>query len=280
MKDPVVDLLKLKDEDIQSYALVRASLLQKLIRRGMTAQALWTANLFITDGHQKGLRRKLYQICAEDIGLGNPYLLSELIKEENWQVMVTKMCLSHKNRETNRFHVITKYNPKYFVNKSESTKAEARLLWNLLKASKEWIENKRSKEKKQTLERLFDELKENNTVQPDTIEDCKVTYIELARAGTFSCDDVLSLAVLLSTRNPKKENIIVNSIPSMSAANPVPQFALDRHTSYGKKLGRGWEHWEKEGVVVYPEITYDSLKDENGIERYPHSEFMGILKKL
>ena len=273
-----VDLEKLKDEDIQSYALVRASLLQKLLRRGMTPEALWVAGLFIKDGHHKGLRRKLYQIAAEDVGLGNPHLLSDLRKEEDLKKMVAMICQSPKNREVNCFHVMTKMNVRYFTDKSESTKNEVRLLWHLLKAAERWVENKRSKENKLAFEKLFNELKDMAPSQRYFIQDCEDTYIELAKSKTFSSEDLLALAVLLATRNPNSVSLGFIDIPEEVPANPVPQFALDRHTPYGKRLGRDWDHWVQEGSVIIPEVTYPSLLDEDGNVRYPMQEILKLFK--
>ena len=50
----------------------------------------------------------------------------------------------------------------------------------------------------------------------------------------------------------------------------VDDFALDKHTGFGKKLNRGIEHWIKEGAPVYPERKYDSLYLSNGEEKYPY----------
>ena len=275
----IIHLLQLKDKDIQDYALVRASLLQKLLRRGMTEEALWVAGLFINDGHEKGLKRKLFQIAAEDVGLGNPYLLTDLKNDTSWQTMVVRICRSPKNRETNRFHVLTKYWVNYFMDHDETTKDEVRKLHKLLKLAKTWSENKRKKDTLKEFQEYFLSLKEGNSVSPSTIEDCLILYLDLARHGTFSSEDILALAVLLSTRNPQKAPELDLSIPEARICDPVPQFALDRHTGYGKKLNRGWDHWEQEGAKVYPAISYPSLLEEGGKERYPMKAFIHILKK-
>lgn len=51
----------------------------------------------------------------------------------------------------------------------------------------------------------------------------------------------------------------------------VDGFALDKHTPFGKKLGKSEMDWYTEGAPVFPERKYPDLYLKNGEEKYPYS---------
>ena len=86
------------------YNLMKASLLQKLIRRGMTREALYIGTIFLKQGHEKGLRRRLQIIAAEDIGLGWPESLNYIEKNEFLQCLRRAALLTSTEAPAAKLH--------------------------------------------------------------------------------------------------------------------------------------------------------------------------------
>jgi replication-associated recombination protein RarA len=63
-------------------------------------------------------------------------------------------------------------------------------------------------------------------------------------------------AVLYLARSPKSRmvddllNVVYGEIQHEDKRLPIPDYALDRHTERGRKMGRGWEHFFTEGNKV------------------------------
>ena len=49
---------------------------------------------------------------------------------------------------------------------------------------------------------------------------------------------------------------------SRTAARPIPDYAIDKHTVRGKQIWRGFDHWLAEGTVLEPasDITDDYVE--------------------
>lgn len=269
-----INLLSLKESDPAAYGLTRASLIQKLIRRGLTSQALWVSQLFINDGHHKGLKRKLYQIAAEDIGLGNPEIILKLKQEDDLLKNTALLCQSPKNREVNRFISFLELCPQELLNDSQ-VNLEVQTLKSLLEANEIWFNNKRKKENLINFKNLISSLNQEKSLEISTMFE---VYLELAKANTFGAKDLLAFITLISTRNNLTIPEISLEIPQLESIEFVPDFALDRHTPFGKILNRGFNHWIKEGMPVFPEIFYPSLYTPTGQEKYPMNTLIKYLK--
>lgn len=269
-----INLLSLKESDPAAYGLTRASLIQKLIRRGLTAQALWVSQLFINDGHHKGLKRKLYQIAAEDIGLGHPDIILKLKQEDDLLKNTALLCQSPKNREVNRFISFLELCPQELINNSQIN-LEVQTLNSLLEANEIWFNNKRKKENLINFKNLIISLNQENSSK--NLEIFEV-YLDLAKANTFGSKDLLAFISLINTRKNLTIPEIMLEVPPPERMEFVPDFALDRHTPFGKILNRGFNHWIKEGMPVFPEVFYPSLYIEDGREKYPMNTLIKYLK--
>lgn len=276
-----VNLVDLKEKDPAAYGLTRASLIQKLIRRSHLAEALWVTKLFIDDGHSKGLRRRLLQIAAEDVGLACPKAIEYISQEEDLYKCTALLCLSAKNREVDRFLLSVSYNPEKYESADKQTKKEVQVLQHLDNLSSQWFSNKRVKA---SLTAFFEAVEYLSTFSPEykeTINLAGQIYIDLSRANVHGARVMLALIALLATRkvnNPPMPEL--SNLPPMKELSEVPDYALDMHTPAGRMQNRGFKHWVKEGAVVEPEYLYDDLLDSQGIEKYPLLPLIPFLEKL
>lgn len=276
-----VSLLELKEKDPAGYGLTRASLIQKLIRRSMTPEAMWVVQLFINDGHQKGLKKRLLQIAVEDIGLCYPQAIEFIIKEENLFKSTALLCSLSKNREVDRFLLNVTYNPAKFSNADEQTNREVLVLSHLIQLSNNWFNDKRNKVKLKDFNEAIKYLSNYSEHYKEIILLAGDIYLDLTRSNIHGARVLLALIALLATRKINKiENIDNVIIPDQKSCNEVPDFALDMHTPFGKILNRGFDHWVEEGAFVYPEHKYTELYDSSQQEKYPLKPLIPFLKKL
>ncbi|MBN1581066.1 MAG: hypothetical protein JXA89_10215 [Anaerolineae bacterium] len=68
---------------------------------------------------------------------------------------------------------------------------------------------------------------------------------------------VLANTILAMCRSPKSRiadhfQCVVNQDRLHGTALDVPDYALDKHTTQGKTMGRGVQHWREEGCVLEP----------------------------
>jgi hypothetical protein len=61
-------------------------------------------------------------------------------------------------------------------------------------------------------------------------------------------------AVLLLARAPKSRLVDVAQIVAFRDDQPrqIPEFALDRHTRRGRRMGKGWDEFWTEGTRLHP----------------------------
>lgn len=276
-----VNLLKLKDEDPAAYGLTRASLIQKLIRRSMMPEALWVTKLFVDDNHSKGLRRRILQIAAEDIGLACPKLINYLHQEPDLFKCVATMCLCSKNREVDQFLLNVAYRKEEYQQADSQVQKEIDVLEHLLTLSEQWFTNKRLKAGLINFQEAVKYLATFNLPYQATIELAGELYIELSRANVHGARVMLALIALLATRKIEDTPVpTIQMLPPIKELTEVPDYALDMHTPAGRQMNRSFEHWVQEGAVVSPHKQYPQMFDSRGEEKYPLMPLVPYLKKL
>lgn len=274
-------LLSSYKNDPASYNLIKASLLQKLIRRGMVNEANFVASLYLQDNQEKGLRRRLQIITAEDIGIGWP-MATIFVKNEKDLIKITSaLAQAPKNRESDRFLLCVANKIQSFKNHKDSNVInEVSLLDELFTETAKWFNEKNSinlKNLKNTLSKI-----ETNTLNSEIIKELNVNYLELTKAKIHGARCQLALAVLLFTRQISKNDYIFEpdlTKTELSSFDEIFDFAIDMHTPIGKKLNRGFDHWVKNCVEVNPELKYPTLYDQFGNEKYPLDENSNKFKK-
>lgn len=267
-----VNINDLKQEDLVSYNLLKASWLQKSIRRGLTDQSIAIANLYINDKQIEGLKRKLLVFCFEDIGLGCPDMILHLKKEPDLINQIKILCQSQKNRETDRFLLAVKD----FYNQLKSNKEiyeEVETMKILCDTADLWFSNKRNKANLNKLKDMIEALKENQPdINKEIITESFNSYLELSKNNSFGARTALSLICLISVRNLRIEpSLFILSEHDNVELSIVDDWALDKHTSFGKQLNRGLEFWFKEGIVISNEKIYPELFLSNKKEKYPYT---------
>jgi hypothetical protein len=80
---------------------------------------------------------------------------------------------------------------------------------------------------------------------------------------------ILANAILTMCRSPKSRladhfQCAVNQRRLHTERRPIPDYGLDKHTSRGRKMGRGVEHWRDVGCVLIPPAAdvEDAYADE------------------
>lgn len=259
-----------KEPDIAAYNLLRASLLQKLIRRGMQGEALHIADLFINDGHSKGLLRRIKIIAAEDIGFGNLNSISFLEQETDLRKCVAYLCQSPKNRESDRFLLDVVNNRKQILKNSQDPQVHKEVsdFVHLVQLAGEWFTNKNKK----TLTSFKDGIKHyaDNSKCPEIVMALGENYLDLTRGNIHGARCQLALASLIYSRQSEPTDFIPDFSNLVSVEfDEIFDFAIDMHTPIGKKLGRDFNHWIKNCTLVIPEVNYPELYDNQGKEKYP-----------
>lgn len=267
-----VYLSQLKEKDIMSYNLVKASWLQKACRRGLTETALAIGQLYLDENQKEGLRRKLLVFCFEDVGLGSPDLILRLNKTENLLDQIKLICDANKNREVDRFLLAVRdFYPQ--LRRNPEIRDEVETMNIVFEAADRWFNNKRLKANLKVLEDIINVLKEEQSELNKKIIDATFeAYKLLSKHNSFGARTTLSFITLLSLRKFKVEEqeIVLND----KVARPidlVDDFALDKHTAFGRILNRGDDFWYATGSVISNEVFYPELYLKNGKEKYPYT---------
>lgn len=275
-----VDLLQLKEDDPMGYGFVKASWLQKCVRRGLVDKAVAIARLYLKDNQSEGLKRKLLVFTYEDIGQGTPDL-NLLLKQESDLLKQTEMlCLAPKNRENDRFLLAVRdFYPELVLN--PEIQDEVKALKVILELADNWFNNKRIKKNKEILQEAFKLMADGkSSTLKEVIHQAELDYFFLSKHNAFGARTALAHSVLLSIR----KNIEVNffqkpsqyTLPDISLPF-VDDFALDKHTPFGKLLNKGEKAWLLEGSITYPLRTYPELYQKDGSEKYPYSLWKSFL---
>lgn len=254
-----INIFNFKEKDPYSYNLLKASWLQKSIRRSKLSDALGLAKLYIEEGQIKALTRKLFIIAAEDVGLGakDSFLYLEKIKDP--YIKISFLCAQNKSRESDRFLYVARNEPE---RKSE----ELVLLRNFLNISQEYI-TKKNKTNRENLKNLF--LEYESIV--GTAEIFFKEYVNLIKTKTHGASTLLAFYVLLFFRTGAKSTVKFKTIKVKDIIIPkyIPDYAIDKHTSLGKQWGRDFSHWIAEGAKVHPiYIDKDEMVEDKFLYDY------------
>lgn len=268
-----VNIHKEKEKDQYSYALLKASWLQKSIRRGDMATSLAIADLYVKDGQIEGLKRRLWVYACEDIGLGTPEILILMAEKDNYQDQIKILCQSYKNRECDRFLLQTTRNKAKYLNIPEIER-EVKAFLKLIQLTDVWFSNKRLKINLENVKEYFEKLKKQRDEEwvKKSLDIALDKYILLSKHKVFGARTLLAFSVLLALRpNITKINKEYDfKEVELRKLDIVDDYALDKHTSFGKKLNRGEAHWIKVGSVVIPERTYPDQYLKDLQEKYPY----------
>lgn len=261
-----------RDKDHYSYNLLKASLLQKLIRRSMVEEANYIASLYIKDNQAKALKRRLQIIAAEDIGLGWTESILFIESEPDLIKVTSALAQSPKNRESDRFLLNVINNKNILKNNDPQVIKEVSYFKDLVKKLNTWFIDK-NKTTLSNLKSEFEKILKEDFKNKNVVNQLFNNYIELTRANVHGARCQIALAVLIITRDYD----IKEFVPDLSKINikefdEIYDFAIDMHTPIGKKLKRGFSHWIKECIKVAPEVTYPELYDIFGNEKYPLTE--------
>lgn len=96
----------------------------------------------------------------------------------------------------------------------------------------------------------------------------RAVFFEFRNAGKdSSCRLVLANTIILLCRSPKSRiadhfQCVVNQGRAHGERLEIPDYALDKHTSAGKRLGRKADHWLDVGCVLIPEPEVDDPYEE------------------
>lgn len=267
----IIDINTLKLNDIVAYNLVKASWLQKSIRRGDVSTAKSIAQLYLDDNQEKGLYRKLLVFLTEDIGLGTPngFLI---IKDKPILEQVELITKMQKNRECDRFLLAVKNNYNLLKNNNEIT-IEVDTLHNILNLANIFYENKRLKQNKENLKSAILKLCENKSFFLQEMTQLTLdNYFFLTKHDSFGARTALAFIVLINLRNIEPNmNIPIHENIPLKILSIVDDYALDKHTPFGKMLDRGNEFWITNGSILNNKIHYQSMFLKNGNEKYPYS---------
>ena len=87
---------------------------------------------------------------------------------------------------------------------------------------------------------------------------CMNTYYHFRKKkGPFVL--VLANAILLCCRSPKSrladefQLVVGQAKVKGTLTYPIPDYALDKHTREGRRMGRTFEHWMEHGCKLFPE---------------------------
>ncbi len=90
---------------------------------------------------------------------------------------------------------------------------------------------------------------------------------------------VLANVILAMCRSPKSRiadhfqcAVLQDKVHSPNT-KPIPDYALDKHTSAGRKMGRGVDHWLEEGCSLTPTSDVDDPYEERAAEWWSSPNF-------
>jgi replication-associated recombination protein RarA len=99
-----------------------------------------------------------------------------------------------------------------------------------------------------------------NPIMPLVIETLEKQYFDALKRRSDTCRLFLANAVVILARSSKSRivddllNIVYGQIQHEDKKLPVPDYALDMHTSRGKRKGRSYDHFFSEGNKLGNEV--------------------------
>jgi replication-associated recombination protein RarA len=127
-----------------------------------------------------------------------------------------------------------------------------------------WAVKIESTNKKASITRLWNRLKviasedigPANPVMPLVIETLEKQYLDARKRRSDSCRIFLANAIIILARSEKSRitddllNIVYGRVQHENMRLPIPNYALDMHTSRGQRMGRGLDHFFAEGCKL------------------------------
>lgn len=244
-----INIFDLKDTDYVAFNLVKASWLQKCIRRGLNARALAIANIYIKEDQVEGLKRRLKVYATEDIGIATPDILI-LLEKKSIKETINILCQSYKNREVDRFLLNVR------DKKVDYDLLKVKILKDLLNLSNVWFFNKRVKQNTKNLHDYVQSY-DLNEFQKKTCNIALDNYFLLSKSKTLGARTNLAFIALIIGRNiTKKRDQVVEydlNYSQMEKIKIVDEFALDKHTPFGTS---SYDEWVKNVSIVHPLLIY------------------------
>jgi hypothetical protein len=99
------------------------------------------------------------------------------------------------------------------------------------------------------------------------VQACKEEYKRLRGIKNWSCTMVLTNVITAMCRSPKSrlsddlKHIVYRR--TADEVRSIPDYALDKHTGRGRRMGRGFEHWIEEGARIVPSPFQDEAPGFN-----------------
>lgn len=263
-----------------NYNLLKASWLQKSIRRGLKNKSYFIGELYIEDNQIEGLKRRLKVFSTEDIGLATPEIVFVLdyFKDQPLKQIIALSGVM-KNREVDRFLLQVRDNSERLLKRNDNNiTKEVNVMIDVINLSSKWFNNKRKKINEENLKNYFYNL-DKESKYTSVINLCLNNYFELSKKKTLGARTQLAFLVLLIVRNIKIDknriNDIINKVNEYKIDDNikfkfVDDWAIDKHTVEGKKLNRDYNFWVKHGSLVHPEKEYKELYDKNSNLKYEY----------
>lgn len=233
------------------------SALQKMIRRCDLKGTLYmTQQLFIPYDCNRWLRlkRRLYIIATEDIGISEIGIIDYLNQELNGinsemdlnklLKVVATLTLCHKSRLTDHMCIYFKTTKDAWINKY----IEVKSVWNLDYEETNLIKYAISLTNKKDSERLWLYLIENceDGIYKNEITDIHKTWQQ------NDCILYIIHAILILIRQPKYEhNFKIYEGDLTVEKVEIPDYVYDKHTKIGRQMDRGIGHFIRSSCVVH-----------------------------
>lgn len=268
----------IEETDYHELNLIKASYLQKMIRRGDVGRSLSIADMYKESGHVNALNRRLSQIWGEDISVANPELIIKLRNPDiEIDEKINLLCLSKKNREADRFLITYLYAINTINKSNKEIFREVAVLNKIIKLANSFYESK-GKIKSNFKKELKESFSILNNKKRECIDFCLESYFELSKSKVHGARVMLSAAILIGLRDLKSKKEKFEIKKERSSIEEIPDYVTDIHTKTGRKIGKTIEDWAKEGAFVSNEMVVNG-QFINSEEKYPLKKVVPFLSK-
>jgi replication-associated recombination protein RarA len=124
-----------------------------------------------------------------------------------------------------------------------------------------------------------------NPMMPVIIETLEKQYLDARKRRSDAHRLFLTNAVVILARSRKSRivddllNIVYGQIQHEDKKLPVPQYALDMHTSRGKRMGRSFDHFFSEGTKLSKEAFQNPYTEKAKEILIKHGGLISELKR-